>query len=313
MKIKKHGPVLVPENGIGAIFNCGASTFRNRFVLIPRVIKEGYTKRPEGGYENYISEVWIAESSDGIDFTLKRPILLPDSEFDLYGCEDPRVTKLGEEYFITYTALRHPAFSGLGGRVGLASTTDFERIEKHGVIGPDAEDKNCVIFPELVNGRVVALHRIQPNIQIMFFDSVEDLKANRPWIPWERYMENLEKFTILKGRKSWEALKVGSGPPPVKTDEGWLLIYHAVDRNKVYRVGAALLDENDPSKVIARTDEPIMEPTEDYEINGDIPNVVFPVGLVVRHGKCYLYYGGADKTCCLATFSLSDLLNLLLS
>ncbi|NOZ82081.1 MAG: glycosidase [Candidatus Micrarchaeota archaeon] len=313
MKITRHGPVLEPHGEIGAIFNCGATTFKGKFVLIPRVIKKGYEKRPDGGYDNYISEVWMAVSDDGKDFKMKKPLLLPENDFDIYGCEDPRITLLEGEYFITYTALSAPAFSGKGGRVGLASTRDFENVEKHGVIGPNVSDKNAVIFPELVDGKVVVLHRIQPHIQIMFFDSIDDLKNNRPVVPWSEYMKNLPKFTLMRNEMEWEFMKIGSGPPPVKTDEGWLLIYHAVDRNKVYRVGAALLDLENPMRVIARTKEPILEPEEEYEKIGDIPNVVFPVGLVVNGGKAYLYYGAADKTCCLATFRLSDLMDRLLS
>ena len=112
----------------------------------------------------------------------------------------------------------------------------------------------------------------------------------------------------LRPTYPWEARKIGAGPPPIKTEEGWLLIYHGVDERSVYRAGLALLDLDDPTRVIARLPEPILAPEMPYEREGDIPNVVFPTGAVVRDGVLYVYYGAADKVCALATAPVSDLL-----
>ena len=126
-------------------------------------------------------------------------------------------------------------------------------------------------------------------------------------------MTNFEKHTLLlKPEQDWEALKVGAGPPPIKTKYGWLLIYHGVDKDRFYRAGAALLDLNEPSKVIGRTKTPILEPKEPYEKNGDVNNVVFPTGACIIDGKLFVYYGAADKVCCLASAELESLLDFIL-
>jgi predicted GH43/DUF377 family glycosyl hydrolase len=134
------------------------------------------------------------------------------------------------------------------------------------------------------------------------------------WLGEGNALTNFEKHTLLvKPEEDWEELKVGAGPPPIKTRTGWLVIYHGVSREKVYRAGAALLDLHDPSKIIGRTKTPILEPKEPYEKFGDVNNVVFPTGAcVVDNDKLFVYYGGADKVCCLATADLNDLLDYIL-
>ena len=240
----------------------------------------------------------------------------PLEEYERFGCEDPRVTRLeidGEVlYLITYTALSAPAFSGAGNRVALASTEDLRTFHKHGVVIPDLEDKDAVIFPELVGGRIAMLHRVAPNIQIVYFDSLEQL-INPDAEFWSECRASLKESTVMRPKYKWEVKKIGAGPPPIRTDAGWLLIYHGVDANHVYRAGAALLDLEDPARVIARSPHPILEPEEEYERVGDVPNVVFPEGAVVRDGTLYVYYGGADRCCCLATAALDDLLGYLLA
>jgi predicted GH43/DUF377 family glycosyl hydrolase len=113
---------------------------------------------------------------------------------------------------------------------------------------------------------------------------------------------------IIKPERKWEAQKVGIGPPPIRTNSGWLIIYHGVDSNIVYRAGAALLDLEDPTRVIARTPDPILEPKEEYERVGVVPNIVFPEGAVVVGDQLRVYYGGADRVCCLATVTLKILI-----
>lgn len=134
------------------------------------------------------------------------------------------------------------------------------------------------------------------------------------WLGEGDALTNFEKHTLLlKPEEDWEELKVGAGPPPIKTRRGWLVIYHGVSREKVYRAGAALLDLHDPSKIIGRTKTPILEPKEPYEKFGDVNNVVFPTGAcIVDNDKLFVYYGGADKVCCLATADLNYLLDRIL-
>jgi predicted GH43/DUF377 family glycosyl hydrolase len=195
--------------------------------------------------------------------------------------------------------------------VGLASTDDFRTFRKHGVVIPSYQDKDAVIFPQLVGGRIAMLHRVAPNIQIVCFDEWQQV-VNPGEGFWSRYSASLDEHTIMKPRYDWETVKIGAGPPPIRTDAGWLLIYHGVDGGHVYRSGAALLDLEDPRRVIARSASPILEPQEDYERVGDVPNVVFPVGAVVLDGVLHVYYGGADRCCCLATVALDECVEYLL-
>jgi len=312
MELERHGIVLEPEDDIGAMFNPGAVICDGDIYLFPRVIRKGYKKKKSGkGYKNYVSEIWIAKSSNGINFKLLRPLIKPDTSYDRYGCEDARVTKLENLYFITYTALSFPAFSGRGYRVGLALTENFREISKY-PIGPDVNDKNAAIFPEKINEKIALLHRIKFNIYVAYFDNLEQLKKNHSEKFWKKYLEELERYLVLKREFEWESRKIGSGPPPIKTKEGWLLIYHGVDKDGIYRVGASLLELEDPRKVLARLPVPILEPEKDYEKNGDVPNVVFPTGAVVKNGKLFIYYGAADKRCCLACCKFDELLDYLL-
>ncbi len=316
LELKRHeeNPILVanPDHlwDGGTVFNCGATvTDDGKVVLLYRAVAKGYEKKPNGkGYMNYISRIGYAESEDGIHFSRRSdPFMIPDTDYDLFGCEDPRVTKFkdseGLRYFITYTAMSAPAFSGRGDRVAVASTLDFSAVEKHGEVIPDLSDKDAVIFPERVNGKIVMFHRIEPNIQMVSFDSFDEIfNPNREF--WRGYLNRLEDHVVLQKRYEWEAEKVGSGPPPIKTDEGWLLFYHSVDKNSVYRCGVALLDLDDPSRVIARSPVPVLEPEEDYERYGDVNNVVFPEGAVLLGDTLFLYYGAADTCCALATVKL---------
>lgn len=149
-------------------------------------------------------------------------------------------------------------------------------------------------------------------------------KRKKVWLPcpqndlpekpsiWIAYSTNLKKWgeykAVMEPKEEWEEWKIGAGPPPVRTPEGWLLIYHGVDKAKHYRAGLALLDLENPSRVIARLPRPILEPEKYYEKEGDTPNVVFPEGTIVKNEKLFVYYGGADEVCCLATAKIEDLL-----
>jgi len=326
MKLERHesNPILRVRGGeefdSGAVFNCGAALATDgKTYLLYRAVSKGYTRSRTGrGYDNYVSSIGLAGSEDGIHFErLRGPVIGPSEEYDRFGCEDPRITgiKLHDGnllYLITYTALSAPAFSGHGNRVALASTKDFNSFVKHGVIIPGIESKDAVIFPELIQGKITLLHRVLPEIQIVHIDHWNGLISPAREF-WREYNDSIDNFTIMKPEFPWEAEKIGPGPPPLKTEAGWLQLYHGVDSSHVYRVGAALLDKNDPSKVVARLPDPLLEPEADYERFGDVNNVVFPCGLTVRDGVVHVYYGAADKCCCLATAGLDELLDHLLS
>ena len=317
----KSNPILKPDDfkdwDVGAVFNCGVTvTQTGEIVMLFRVAPSGYRKDASGnGYTNYISSIGSAVSRDGYSFSInEKAVITPREEWDRYGCEDPRITRFRDKgkdsYLITYTALSSPAFSAKGDRVALATTDNFETYTRHGVIIPGLNDKDAVFFPERINGKIALLHRIPPDIQIVYFEDIEEIgKADGNF--WSQYSESKEDHTILKRKYKWESKKIGAGPPPVKTEEGWLLIYHGVDKDHVYRAGVVLLGLEDPSRVIARSSLPILEPEEDYEKYGDVNNVVFPEGAIVLDDTLFVYYGAADKVCALATVKVDDILDFL--
>ncbi len=320
---RHNKPVLQPRDDIswasGAVFNPGVwydeGTVHLAFRAVPAgyktvmVVEEGDTE-PRRGFLDYISYIGYARSHDGRHFEwATEPLISPDKPFDKYGAEDPRISKVDGTFLITYTALSHPAFGGPedGVRIGLASTKDFRSVDRHGVIGPKVRDKDAVLFPAKFDGRIAMLHRIFPDIQVAWFDGIEELVSPPPDY-WPRYLERLDEFIVMRPEQPWEEKKIGMGPTPIETPEGWLLIYHGVDTNHVYRMGLALADLEDPRRIIGRTKNPVFEPETDYERYGDVDNVVFPEGAVVIDGVLHVYYGAADKVIGLATASLSDVL-----
>ena len=194
-----------------------------------------------------------------------------------------------------------------GPRIALASTQDFTHFKKHGLVGPDQDDKDCVLFPGKVNGKIAILHRLDSKIQIAYFDNLESLNDSQEF--WSQYVTHYDDFEIIRSKYPWEEWKVGVGPPPVRTDRGWLVIYHGVNVQRIYSAGAILLDLDEPAKILARTREPILEPEMEFEKRGRIPNVVFPEGAVIQNGDLLVYYGGADRVSCIAKAPLDDFLD----
>lgn len=241
-------------------------------------------------------------SKDGktLEKKLHKPVLSPRFHFEGAGIEDPRITYIAEEetYYITYTATEIKGRDVIP-RIALATTRDFIYFQSHGLILPDPEDcfnKDAVLFPRKINDEFVMLHRRGgKNIWIAYSKNAVD---------WYNHRE------IMKIREGyWDNLKIGAGAPPIKTDEGWLIFYHGVDTNKTYRAGAALLDINDPSIVLARTDKSILEPLEKYERDGVVNNVVFPCGAVKNGKGYYLYYGAGDRVTATALITYKKLNN----
>lgn len=292
-----NNPIITPEQGqpweIGGTFNPGAISSDGAVHLLYRAVDS-----------NRVSRLGYACSQDGknISSRLKTPVLEPSGEWEEYGCEDPRITPVDGMFYVTYTA-----FSRRGTRVALSSTTDFTHFKKHGIIGPDYNDKDCVLFPEKINGQIALLHRIESKVQIAYFDSLEALTNSRDF--WGNYLRHFDDFEVIRPRFLWERRKVGTGPPPIKTDRGWLVIYHGVSDEAVYRAGALLLDLDNPTRVIARTRDPILEPEMEFERVGVVPNVVFPDGAVLHRGELVVYYGGADRVCCSASVPAAEFLD----
>lgn len=325
---KTKTPILSPREDLswasGAVFNPGAWFENGKVHLLFRSIPAGYKSQkldntnplePDMGFDdNYISYIGYASSTDGVNFDWREePFISPGNSINKFGAEDPRISKIDDDYLVTYTALQRPAFDKIDGvRIGLAVTKDFKSIHQHNIVGPpNHRDKDAVIFPRKINGKIMMLHRIEPDIQIIAFDSSEQL-YNPPAKLWEEHLANLDDHIVMRSEFKWEGKKIGAGPTPIETKEGWLLIYHGVDLNHVYRMGVALLDLDNPQKVIARATVPVLEPELDFEINGDVPNVVFPEGAVVINGVLHVYYGAADLVIGHAEVPMDELMDWLL-
>lgn len=258
-----------------------------------------------------VSDIGICQSKDGINFTNRRRFIVSDSPWDRFGCEDPRVTKLGNKYYISYTALSEYPFRAEGIRVGLAVSKDLQAIQEKHLVTP-FNAKAMAIFPEKINGKVWAILTVntdRPPVKICLasFDKEEDMWNQDRWQKWYK---NFEKFSLPLQRTPNDHVEVGA--PPLKTKDGWLVLYSYIrnygNPKQVFSVEAVLLDLKDPSKIIARTSAPLLTPEEYYEKIGHVPNIVFPSGAIIKNGFIYLYYGGADTVCCLAMISLKKLL-----
>lgn len=286
-----HGNPILEPRGSGwesrAVFNCAVAYDGHVVHMLYRAVAKDDPV--------YISRFGYASSSNGLDFQrAEEPVFEPQEDYEAFGCEDPRITRIGDRFYITYTALSQRAFSGSGNRVALASTTDFKEYQRHGVILPEFEDKDAVLFPEKIGGKYVMFHRIMPDIWIAYSDDL---------LHWHGHK------VVMRPRPGyWDGVKIGAGAPPLKTECGWLLFYHGVDEDLIYRLGVALFDLHDPSKLIARGEEPILEPEEEYEREGDVPNVVFTCGAIEKDGLYYVYYGGADTVIGVATIAKDQVL-----
>lgn len=280
--------------------------WESRAVLNPGVIREGDVihmlyRAVEG--ENF-STLGYAKLDRHGKLLERRPEPAIKREFpqEKQGCEDARIVKFDGTYYIFYTA-----YNGTTVRVAAASTTDFITFHKHGVIIPDINNKDAMMFPERIRGKVVLIHRVEPNIQFAYFESMEQmLSGDKKY--WENYLKRIDEFTVMRPQFDWERSKIGAGAPPIRTERGWLLIYHGVDKNLVYRAGAALLDLENPSRVIGRLPYPILEPERTYELKGDVPNVVFPEGTALFDDELLVFYGGADKVIAMARVNIHELL-----
>ncbi|MFZ0511275.1 MAG: hypothetical protein WAM14_06690 [Candidatus Nitrosopolaris sp.] len=302
----KKNPILRPNKDnwweSKAVFNPAILYDGNKVHMLYRAI---------GEYKQYISRFGYACSNDGFCFERKNEIAFGLTEgYEKYGIEDPRLMTIDNQVYFSYVVLSDYVVKGPIGSTALATTNDFHNYTRVGTITNEGSDnKDVVLFPEKINQKYVYLHRPHSWVGPKF-------GVDKPsiWIGEGNTLSDFAKHTLLmKPERDWEELKIGSGPPPIKTKHGWLLIYHGVGKDLVYRAGAALLDLNNPVKVIARTKEPVLQPEEPYERIGDVNNVVFPTGACVIDDKLHVYYGGADKVCCLAVVELDALLKYILN
>ncbi len=322
--------------------------FETEGVLNPAVIREGdyvhlfYRAVREGnyssiGYCKFLGPVNMVERHD-------IPIIFPQMEYESQGVEDPRIVKIDDLYYLTYTA-----YTGVNALGALAISKDLKVFEKQGLIVPQIDyeefkhlaecqgkvnekyfqghileiilkklhdqiflwDKNVIFFPRKIDGKFFFLHRIRPGIQLVSINSFEELTKEF----WANYFLHFNEHIVLDPKYDHEASYMGGGCPPIETEHGWLLIYHGVCDTPdgfVYSACAALLDLANPLKEIARLPHALFSPAYDWEIKGYVNNVVFPTGTALFDDTLYIYYGAADEQIACVSLSLEVLLSELL-
>lgn len=318
------------------------SHWESRCVLNPAVIYDENMKkfvmvyRAGGDDIRHEISMGLATSDDGVHFVREcaEPVFRPNQYEADGGCvEDPRIVKIGDAYFMTYAARTYapgqywldldnlrpcyqdetdvcadelPFFAKSNITVSyLALTKDFKRYKRLGrITEATVDDRDVFLFPEKIGDKYVLISRPK------FKDA--GVKMPSVWISFgDDLIEYGKPELLMTGREWWETARIGAGAPPIKTDKGWFMLYHGVDDKGIYRVGAVLMDLDDPRKIIARTKNYIMEPEEAYETEGLYNGCVFPTGNVVRDGILYVYYGCADKYVSLATADFRELVDYL--
>jgi len=338
IEVKKEG-ILLKKTTLG---------FENEGVLNPALIRDEqgihlfYRAVSKGNY----SSIGYCKLSDPmlVEERSDAPILFSQFDYESHGIEDPRIVKIDDLYYLTYTA-----YDGVNALGALAVSKDLKHFEKKGIIAPQitydefsrlAEskgaindkylrynehgrlhekqgkkvyiwDKNLIFFPERINGKLYFLHRVRPDIQIAAINELEELTTEF----WQSYFLHLNDCIVLSPKYKHEVSYIGGGCPPIKTEFGWLLIYHGVHdtiKGFVYSACAALLDLKNPQKEIARLPYPLFKPEFEWELKGEVNNVCFPTGSVLIQDTLYIYYGAADEQIACASLSISGLLKELL-
>ncbi len=332
--VKKEG-ILLTKTALG---------FENEGVLNPAVISEGgfvhvfYRAVREGNYSNIgycklKGPITVEERCDV-------PVLHPQFDYESHGMEDPRIVRIDGLYYLTYIA-----YDGVNALGALATSQDLLQWDKLGLIVPQITydefsrlsecrcpihtkylryneqgrglqktgkkiliwDKDVMFFPRKINGKLYFLHRIKPDIQIVSVNNLQELNTAF----WENYFLNFLDYIVLAPKYDHEVSYIGGGCPPIETEHGWLLIYHAVHDTidgYVYTACAALLDLENPQKEIARLPYPLFKPEHDWELKGDVNNVCFPTGAALFDDTLYIYYGAADEQIAYASVSLAALM-----
>ncbi|WP_258103420.1 hypothetical protein [Marinoscillum sp. MHG1-6] len=337
MKLQKHSanPILKPEP---------TNAWEELVVCNPGVYRDGNTfymlYRAAGNDDEHVIRFGLATSEDGVHFERQsnEPVLGPSDHGPDMGCvEDARIVKFDEYFYVTYAfrpfppgqywkfkhdqvltqehgALAPHFIKRNMANSALAMTKDFKSWIRLGrITDSNLDDRDVILFPEKVNGKFVMLHRPKEWVG-------ENWGGHKYPAIWIRSSDDMLVWNepsnlLLKGTpNSWEE-KVGGSTPPLKTDKGWLVLYHGVETGGTgyYRVGALMLDLNDPTKIIGKTRHWIMEPEFDYEIDGYYKGCVFPTGNVIVDDTLYVYYGGADKYIGLATCNVNELIDFTLS
>lgn len=314
-----NNPILTPNDKIWweskSVFNCASLYDGKKVHLLYRAV---------GEYQEYISRIGYASSDDGFTFTRRNSLAAePVEDYERFGVEDPRLFELESKTYLTYVVPSNHIWEFPTVSTAMATTEDYCGFSRLGLLTPlPHDDKDVVYFSSKMLPTSEDLKSSNREKAECFFSlhrpsswigSSYGVKKPSIWLAESFGLTNFQRYSLLlTPEQDWEAAKVGAGPPPIKTRRGWLVIYHGVSKSKIYRAGAAVLDLNEPNIILGRSKDPILEPEREYEISGDVNNVVFPSGTCVIDGKLFLYYGGADKVCCLATANIDSLVKYVL-
>ncbi|MBO0959904.1 glycoside hydrolase family 130 protein [Neobacillus sp. MM2021_6] len=340
----EHNPILTPADvsplredfTVECVFNAGVATYQDETILLLRVaerpvqanesvLRVPVLKEVDGHYQLTIHEMdksdsrydfsdprkvkqkdidtyvyltsmshlRLARSKNGVDFEVDdHAFIFPDNQYEAFGTEDSRITFIDGWYYINYTAV-----SEKGITTALARTKDFVTVERLGIIFT-TENRDVTIFPEKINGHYFALHRPVP----------KQIGRAQMWTASSPDLLHWGKHEFLMGvGEGWQSQKIGGGAVPFRTEKGWIEIYHGADETNRYTLGAVLLDLEDPTKILAKTSEPILEPEAVYEVEGFFGNVVFSCGVVAEGNNVKIYYGGADNVMALAEITVDEI------
>lgn len=291
----KNNPIITRQDigDVTSVFNPGAIKVDDKYLLMLRV-----------QLRSRETVLMMAESSDGINFNVdKTPIIfngIDEVEEQIYHIYDPRITKVENCYFVMFAMDMES-----GCYLGLATSLDMKEFTFAGIVSED-ENRNGVMFPEKIGGHYFRLDRPNKvNAGDIKSGNAICLSISEDSLCWQQVEE-----VAFGNWHFWDEL-IGAGPPPVKTDKGWLLVYHGIATHyqPIYQAGVMLLDLADPTKVVARGKYNILEPREIYETVGQVPNVVFPSGIIVDDQRVLIYYGAADTSVCVAETTIEELIN----
>jgi len=313
MRVKRHpnNPFLGPDSDhqweSEAVFNPCVVVREGKKQVFYRALSE---TKPQNGVEMKVSTIGFVEGSEESCLSERRLLLEPQEPWDAFGCEDPRVTFIEGTYYIFYTALSNYPHTPEGIKIGVAVSKDLKHFERHLVTPFNA--KAMALFPEKINGKYVAVLSVDTDrppskIAIAEFDHIEDMWSHAFW---EKWYDNIGEHLVDLQRKFRDHIEVGAAP--IKTKDGWLLVHSYIYDYKTgkpnFTIEAALLDGKNPRHIIGRTPTPILYPEKMYELNGQVPQIVFPSGATVEGERLHIYYGAADTRCCEASLQLDELL-----
>lgn len=333
LKVDKLGLVLEPTK----------NSFEKTAVLNPACYQDGefvhiFYRAIDGLNRSSIGYAKLRGPTKVVE-RWKQPIITRNYPYEKKGVEDPRIAKIGDVFYMTYVV-----HDGRDALIAYAVSRDLKNFKKRGIISPRITydraadffhreklkdryfmfeafyeefankkvllwEKDGFLFPKKIKGKFAMVHRVLPDIHIIYFRSFLQLKSGKFW---KRYLQRLSEYVVLENKYWFESRNIGGGAPPVETKDGWILIFHAVEElngARVYRAGAALLDKKNPQKVIGRLDYPLFEPEKKWEKTGFVNNVVFPTGTAIFGDDLYIYYGAADRAIAVAKVNIKDLIH----